>query len=277
MCGIMTVGIYKITNLINGKGYVGQSVDVEYRIRVHKSSLRGGYHRSKHLQSAWNKYGEENFEFELIKECEVKYLDELEIFYIQFYDAMNPEFGYNNESGGNTNKTMSPESKKKNSEAHTSTGFYLVSKIPNKTCKRGFTWAYRYRDENGKPTSIMRTDLSELEEKVNSEGLPWEILDAEKAVASINEDKQNVSETFSRLNNTTGFFRVSKKTDKKCKQGFTWSYRYTDGNGKRKIIKDVSLSKLMLKVTMKDLPWRIGDIDKALDTIDEINKMEMIL
>ena len=53
----MTVGIYKLTNLSNGKIYIGQSVNVEDRIYKHKMALKGNYHKNDHLQKAWNKYG----------------------------------------------------------------------------------------------------------------------------------------------------------------------------------------------------------------------------
>ena len=105
----MTVGVYKITNQSNGKVYIGQSVEVEDRIYKHKLSLKGNYHKNDHLQKAWNKYGEDSFKFELIKSCKVKYLDRLEKLYIRIYNSMNVKCGYNNETGGNLNKTLAPQ------------------------------------------------------------------------------------------------------------------------------------------------------------------------
>lgn len=62
----MTTGIYKIINLTNGMVYVGSAVNVEKRLLQHRKMLRGGYHHSKRLQSAWIKYGEESFKFQII-------------------------------------------------------------------------------------------------------------------------------------------------------------------------------------------------------------------
>lgn len=82
--------IYKITCKPNNKIYIGQSIDVYDRLfRQHRTQLRNNSHDNSHLQNAFNKYGEENFEFELIKACKIKYLDRFEKLYIRIYDALN--------------------------------------------------------------------------------------------------------------------------------------------------------------------------------------------
>ena len=60
-------GLYKVTNIKNGKFYIGSSTNIEIRWKNHKAALRNNHHINKHLQSAWNKYGEEVFLFEIIK------------------------------------------------------------------------------------------------------------------------------------------------------------------------------------------------------------------
>ena len=54
------IGIYRITNLINSKFYIGSSSNLKKRLYEHQRELNLGIHTNKHLQSAWNKYGEEN-------------------------------------------------------------------------------------------------------------------------------------------------------------------------------------------------------------------------
>ena len=94
----MTVGIYIIKNIVNNKCYIGQSQNIETRIREHKYLLRNNKYGNLKIQNAWNKYGEDNFVFEVIEECSIDELDEKEIFYIQEYDShVN---GYNNTDGG---------------------------------------------------------------------------------------------------------------------------------------------------------------------------------
>lgn len=59
--------IYKIRNVVNGKFYVGSAVDTRTRFRQHRRLLRKNIHHCKHLQAAWNKYGEDAFRFEVVE------------------------------------------------------------------------------------------------------------------------------------------------------------------------------------------------------------------
>ena len=61
------VGIYKITNIVNDKIYVGQSIAIKQRWSQHKAELRKNKHGNCHLQKAWNKYGEEKFKFSVLE------------------------------------------------------------------------------------------------------------------------------------------------------------------------------------------------------------------
>lgn len=61
-------GIYKIRNIVNDKLYVGSSCSMQERKTKHIRDLRLNKHHSPKLQNAWNKYGENNFVFEVIKE-----------------------------------------------------------------------------------------------------------------------------------------------------------------------------------------------------------------
>jgi len=63
-------GIYYIKNLINDKVYVGSSIDIFTRWKRHKLELKKGIHHSPKLQKAFDKYGEENFEFCLAESAE---------------------------------------------------------------------------------------------------------------------------------------------------------------------------------------------------------------
>lgn len=94
------IGIYKIENKINGKIYVGQSIDIKTRWYNHRKELNGNRHHNEHLQNAWNKYGESQFTFNIIEECTVENIDEREIYWINYYNATNGECGYNMTLGG---------------------------------------------------------------------------------------------------------------------------------------------------------------------------------
>ena len=106
-------GIYSITNTINGKRYIGQSKDIYKRWGKHKSELRNNKHANQHLQTAWNKYGEGCFLFEILEECSVDNLDTLEKQYIAKYKANDRDFGYCYEDGGHLNKICSKETRAK--------------------------------------------------------------------------------------------------------------------------------------------------------------------
>lgn len=74
----MTCGIYEIVNTVNGKRYVGSSIDIESRWNAHLRELRRGTHHAHHLQHSFNKYGEEMFTMRCIIACEREQLIPLE-------------------------------------------------------------------------------------------------------------------------------------------------------------------------------------------------------
>lgn len=104
-----TIGIYKITNIVNGKIYVGSSKNVKKRINEHKRTLKLNKHHSCLLQRAVNKYGFENFTFNIIEECEQKDLIITEQKYI---DGLKPEYNILKVAYSNYGHKLSEETKK---------------------------------------------------------------------------------------------------------------------------------------------------------------------
>lgn len=101
------IGIYLITNKVNGKVYVGQSVDIDRRIKEHYRSSQPEIYSLKNdrdyktpIHLAMNKYGIENFSVEILEECDKKDLDNKEKYWIDFYKSNNAQFGYNLTEGG---------------------------------------------------------------------------------------------------------------------------------------------------------------------------------
>lgn len=92
----MACGIYKITNLITNKIYIGQSIDCQRRWWEHKARAfdKNNNCFNKPLYRSIRKYGIENFLFEIIKECEPNELNEYEAYYISLYNSVIPN-GYN--------------------------------------------------------------------------------------------------------------------------------------------------------------------------------------
>ena len=112
----MTCGIYMIQNKVNNKIYIGQAVDIEKRWGEHKAYLRGNYHINKHLQNAWNKDGEDSFEFTIICECAESQLNTREEYYIFELMSYDRRVGYNKNYGGSAGRPTE-ETKKKISES----------------------------------------------------------------------------------------------------------------------------------------------------------------
>lgn len=88
--------IYGILNLLNGKIYIGSAVNFKARFRQHKSELRSNKHKNNYLQSAWNKYGEEIFEFLVLEIVDNKNdLLDREQTWINLTNCYNDNCGYN--------------------------------------------------------------------------------------------------------------------------------------------------------------------------------------
>ena len=125
----MTQVIYKIVNLVNDKFYVGSTTNKKVRFREHRKQLRGNRHHCKHLQAAWNKYGEEKFDFRVVEEvpdgtdlanAEDKWLREhfgKDYCYNSGSAAIAPWRGIYGEAHFNFGKTMAEDQKAQISKA----------------------------------------------------------------------------------------------------------------------------------------------------------------
>lgn len=93
----MTSGIYEIVNKNNGNRYIGSTRNFSTRKINHFSRLNRGVHHSRHLQSAYELYGKDSFEYKIILICELSDL----LYYEQlFIDKFNPEYNMSPATGG---------------------------------------------------------------------------------------------------------------------------------------------------------------------------------
>ena len=99
------IGIYKITNKINGKCYIGQSINIEERLNSHKKRAFNQNHIDYNMTiyKVIRKYGIESFTFEAIEECDKKDLDNREVYWINFFNSYYN--GYNCTFGGRGNNS----------------------------------------------------------------------------------------------------------------------------------------------------------------------------
>lgn len=109
-------GIYSITNIINNKKYIGSTAkSFDSRWKKHITNLKNGGHASHHLQSSWNKYGEDNFVFKIEEVVgSLENLLNLERDYIIKYDSYNN--GYNENPDPNFSPMLNKNTQEKVSE-----------------------------------------------------------------------------------------------------------------------------------------------------------------
>ncbi len=91
--------IYKYTNKINNKVYIGQTSNIsirKYQHEYHAFKLKTLYP----IYNAFRKYGIDNFTLEILEECEKEFSNEKEMYYINLFDSTNGVKGYNLQDGG---------------------------------------------------------------------------------------------------------------------------------------------------------------------------------
>ncbi len=183
--------IYKITNIINGKIYIGQTIKtVEERWKQHYYEANNG--SVFYFHKAIRKYGKENFKIETVCGCigSAERLKELEIIFIAKYKANVYGVGYNMTDGGEgtTGLKLSEETKRKIGEAGKGNKYNLGKKLSEET-KRKMSKAARFRSPNflGK----QHTEKSKKKMSESHDGqTPWN-----KGLKHSEETKRKMSES----------------------------------------------------------------------------------
>ena len=202
-----------------------------------------------------------------IDDCTDNHLNQMEIFYIKKYD---PQFNFTEGGDGISGFTHSEETRQKMSEnnARYWQGKTLSTKTKRKMSEahKGKTLSKEIRKKMSearkgkKMTEETRKKMSEANKGENNPNYgktPW---NKEKTLSD--ETRKKMSE----VRNTTGFYRVTKRKNNSCKQGFTWCYQY-HVNSQRKSISSIDLKKLEKKVRKEGLEWEILDDEKAKQSL----------
>lgn len=173
------IGIYKVTNLINNKVYIGQSVHIETRWKSHQNDYNNinysGYNTM--FYNAIRKYGINNFKFEIIEECNLNELNEKETYWIKYYNSyigFQNCNGYNMTLGGDNfafgNGTLAKEQVEEIKQLLLTTDIsqvelgkrYGVSAMTISDINRGITWTDESLNYPLRVTNIRKNRFDKL-------------------------------------------------------------------------------------------------------------------
>lgn len=219
----MSIGIYKIENLINHKIYIGQSIEIEKRWQKHLSAKDDFViHRALH------KYGKENFSFQIIEECNLLDLDEKEKYWITYYNSLVPN-GYNMIQGGSNGagfakgkKVLQYSLKGEFLEEYSSANqASLITGIDHWSicaCCRGeyqqaggYQWKYSEDKEKEIKTIKKRTNYEVLQIDVKTDEIIQEFSSIKEAAAKTNIANSTICNVCNGKGKTAG--------------GFKWKYK----------------------------------------------------
>lgn len=200
--------IYKITNQINGKSYIGKTLcTIQQRWQEHLNALHYTRYEKRPLYQAMVKYGVENFTIEEVEECSYKNVNEREKYWIEYYQAF--QNGYNATTGGDGTQYAD---------------YHLIYSL------------YQEGKDFQEIRNLTKYDIRTIDNALDAYGITQEqrIKNATmrkwKSVAKIDLKTKEIIEVYSsiseaeRMNgNTHHISDVCKGTRKSCK-GFGWRY-----------------------------------------------------
>lgn len=136
---LLKTGVYIIRNQINNKIYIGSSiVSFLKRLQHHNAMLNNKKHKNNYLQNSYNKYGEENFIFEILEICEKDDCLNKEQYWIDYYKSYNKTIGYNINPLASGTPNMSKETILK--RAQTMKNRYTLGEIESNFKKGHIPW-----------------------------------------------------------------------------------------------------------------------------------------
>ena len=223
----MSNGIYKFENKINHMVYIGQAVDLEARYEKHLKNIKDKNHKED-LYLALREYGIDNFEYTvLISNVDNTKLDELEIYYINFYNSLKPN-GYNMVPGGSNGAGLA---KGKIVEQYTLEGIYI------KTFNSAHQAEYETKISYGNICSCCRGDRNQ------AGGYQWKYKDSDKQIITIKKcnhsngvlqfskegefikEFTSVTEAAQELHCSKAAITKACQGKSKTSQGFIWKYK----------------------------------------------------
>lgn len=142
------IGIYKIENKLNGKIYIGQALDIELRLQQHKDGIQCSY-KTWYPEARKESNSIEDFDFSILQICKVEELDELEEYWIRFYDSYNN--GYNKTLNGQIGNKGSKIINVENLPELSNTDFFHIMKDLNGNSFKFFLYYYLLKNKKDIP------------------------------------------------------------------------------------------------------------------------------
>ena len=213
------IGIYGIKNKINEKTYIGKTgMNFGDRWDSHRALLRSGKHFNQHLQRAWNKYGEENFEFIVIEDCNIDELDEKEKYYIALYREQNLSYNLadGGEGGSFLGKHLSEETKRKIGEKNRvhMTGRKLSEEIKKKMSRSQKERYEQWTDEERAAWGILSSE--------RARGYKWDDESCNKMIGN----KNGATHTVEQIKEIRRMYEAENMSCREIADHFHESYGY---------------------------------------------------
>lgn len=247
----MTCGIYAILNKVNGKVYVGQSIDIEKQWGRHKSLLRRKVHKNSHLESAWHKYGQSNFSFIILeKVANKKFLTGYEQSYKNYYDSLH---GTYNQKGPVDTPVL---------------GVKLGPWSEERKKKWNDLYVRRGKDHHsfGKKLSTETKNKISQAKKGKSTGPCLE--STKRKISKANTGKKHSIDAKRRM----ALSHTGKKASDKTKEKMSQSQLNRKRNYSKGVSKNISSGRWMGRVTLKNKTFYLGLFDDKVDAHIAVSK-----
>ena len=200
--------IYIIQNNVNNKVYIGASKDTYNRLCNHKTQLRSNRHHNYHLQTAFNLYGENNFSFDVLEDCDEQFIFSQENYWCILMNSHNRKFGYNQDSTGLNGKCGVSKETKINMSRSANKKRLIVYTIYGEYYK-DFSDLYKCAEElNAFPENIYRKKNTLFKKKnlIDSKISKYIITDPDVEIKDVVSYWKNI---FDQIKSCKGKYKVS--------------------------------------------------------------------